>query len=302
MAGTFDSTPLSEPGFYSAEVVSRSVVSPHLIRIVFGGPALALYVGLAAPDECVTIHFPPNIDDRLPAMTFENGVWGYHDVSTRPESRNYTVRRRDHHTVTVDFVVHETGVASTWAQSARPGHTVVFSRPRSWYACPQGTDWQLLVADLTGLPAVGRALEQLAPGQRAHVILEVPDHADRQEFRSDGVVTVDWRIGTGNGITPTVLVDAVATFERPAGTGYLWFAGEAAASRKVRSHARKTWGMSTRQCSVIGYWRERAEEWLASYRRYEAVALAGYRKALDEGRTEAQAQEEFEGLLERVGL
>lgn len=297
-----DADSIVEPGFYAATVQSVSRLSPNLVRVVFGGSSLRYYAGLDAPDECVTIHFPSAVDATLPPMTLVGGTWGYHDVATRPECRNYTVRTRDDATVTVDFVLHETGVASSWARSVQPGHSVVLSRPRSWYCCPEDTDWQVLVADQTGLPAVARALETRRPGLRTHVILEVLDGADVQELAVDSDVTVEWRIGTGNGLTPSVLPDAVASFDRPDGVGYLWFAGEARSSRSVRSHVRKQWGFTTRQCSVIGYWREKAEEWLASYRRYEAMALAGYRRALREGKTEAQAQEEFEALLERVGL
>lgn len=298
----FDTIAEIEPGFYYATVQSVVRLSPSIVRVIFGGEDLRGYVGKSAPDECVTIYFPAAMDDALPPMTCINGSWCYHDAATRPNCRNYTVRERDASTVTVDFVLHEVGIASDWAQNAQPGHQVVFSRPRSWYAVPAGTDWQLLVADQTGLPAVGRALEQLMPGQRAHVILEVLDEADVQEFVSVGDVTVDWRIGTGNGRTASVLLDAVTSFDRPDGTGYVWFAGEAAVSRGVRSHVRKQWGFGTAQCSVIGYWRAKAEEWLANYKRYEKMALAGYARALREGKTEAQAQEEFEALLERVGL
>ena len=118
-------------------------------------------------------------------------------------------------------------------------------------------------------------------------------------FRKDGTLDAIFK---RYGVTPTALVDAVSSFERPDGVGYLWFAGEAGASRAVRAIARKQWGFDTRHCSSIGYWRERAEEWLAKYKRYERMALAGYNRALREGRSEAQAQEEFEALLERVGL
>lgn len=63
---------------------------------------------------------PPAVDDVLPPMTCCKGVWGYHDAATRPECRNYTVRMRDDDTLTIDFVLHESGVASNWARLARP--------------------------------------------------------------------------------------------------------------------------------------------------------------------------------------
>ena len=49
-------------------------------------------------------------------------------------------------------------------QRARPGDPVALWGPRTAYAPPAGTDWYLLVADETGLPAVAAILESLPEG------------------------------------------------------------------------------------------------------------------------------------------
>lgn len=54
-----DADSIVEPGFYAATVQSVSRLSPNLVRVVFGGSSLRYYVGVEAPDECVTVYFRP---------------------------------------------------------------------------------------------------------------------------------------------------------------------------------------------------------------------------------------------------
>ena len=202
----------------------------------------------------------------------------------------------------IDFVAHEGGVASAWALSATAGQTILLTRPRRWSNVPETARWQLLVADMTGLPALGRAVEQLPAGARAHVIVEVLERGDIQTFETAGEVTYDWRVGSGNGDCASVLENAVENFELPDGEGYVWFAGEASTSRAVRKYVRKVLGFPVQQFAIIGYWRVNSEQWLEKYKAYQEEALAVYNGALAAGRTQAEASDEFDAMLERVGL
>ena len=58
-----------------------------------------------------------------------------------------------------------------------------------WYDPPADCDWQLLVADMTGLPALGRIVENLPAGSRAYVIVETIDAADWQQLASAAEVS-----------------------------------------------------------------------------------------------------------------
>ncbi|MGA9872558.1 MAG: siderophore-interacting protein [Rhodococcus sp. (in: high G+C Gram-positive bacteria)] len=293
----------NDRGFYFAEVAAVEQLTKHMVRVTFGGDDdVAHYQPLGAPDECITIFFPRDGENRPPAMTEVDGVWWYHGVDDVPEGRNYTVRRHEGGQLVVDFVAHEGGVAASWALRATVGQVVGFTRPRSWYAVPRTADWQLLVADMTGLPALGRIVEQLPAGAKAHVIGEVLERSDIQQFETAGDVTYDWRIGSGNGDCASVLDDAVKNFPIPDGEGYVWFAGEASCSRSVRKFVRKTLGFPTRQFEIIGYWRANSEQWLKKYEKFQEEALAVYNGALEAGRSQAEASEEFDAMLERVGL
>ncbi|KZF10988.1 MAG: siderophore-interacting protein [Rhodococcus sp. (in: high G+C Gram-positive bacteria)] len=294
----------AEKGYWFAEVVEVEQLTPHMVRVTFGGDDVAEYTSIGVPDECITIFFARDGEDRPPAMTEVDGTWWYHEVEPMPEGRNYTVRRFDTDTglLVIDFVAHEGGVAATWALNASVGQVVLWTRPRSWYNIPDSAEWQLLVADMTGLPALGRIVEELPAGAKAHAIVEVLERGDIQQFETAGDVTYDWRIGSGNGDCASVLDAAVREYVLPEGEGYVWFAAEAASSRIVRKYIRKEVGYPVRQFEIIGYWRVNSEQWLEKYKKYQEEALAVYNGALEAGRSETEASEEFDALLERVGL
>ena len=97
-----------------------------------------------------------------------------------PERRNYSVRLRgpDPAQVTCDVVLHERGAFSDWARRVKAGDRVALDHARSWYRPEPTTHWQLLVADLSGLPALPRILDELPGTAAAAVIVEGADEAD----------------------------------------------------------------------------------------------------------------------------
>lgn len=99
--------------------------------------------------------------------------------------------------INVDVVLHGHGVGSTWAQTAALASEVVVAHGRSWYRPVPSTDWQLLVADLAGLPAAARIVEELAPDNEAIAIVEVAEEADLEYLPHRTNVTVIATVGTG---------------------------------------------------------------------------------------------------------
>jgi NADPH-dependent ferric siderophore reductase len=289
--------------FTRATVVETSLLSARLRRIVL---QLSDPDRLALPDAAdaaVGIYFPTPGLSAPPPMEYRAGTWGYHDPHSAPQGRNYSVRHHDPNTdrITVDVVLHDAGVGTDWARRATPGSGVVLSHARSWYRPERDTDWQLLVADLSGLPAAARIVSELAPKTTALAIVEVLDDEDLAYFSAPPNVTVRASVGTGNGNSQSVLSRLVAEQALPAGQGYCWFAGEAAQSRSARKHLRGI-GWSASQFDIIGYWRFDSEAW---DRRYALVAnemLAVYEQAVADGKGDKAAAEEFDEALERAGL
>jgi NADPH-dependent ferric siderophore reductase len=276
-----------QPETYAAEVRSAEPLGPNLVRLVLTGPDLDRYPALPVPDESVVVYLP--------------GDGG------EPAARNYTVRAFDPATgcMTIDFVRHEGGVAGQWAVEAVPGSRLRISRPRSWYRPPARARWQLLVADLTGLPALARIVEQRDPALDTRVVVEVVDERDLAALPAlDGLagLSAEVVVGSGNGHGPSALADRVEAITPAAGPGYLWFAGEAGQARRIRKHARGRWAWGPEQLDVIGYWRCEAERWNARYARVATELQAVYQDALAEGRSDREAAEVYDLALERVGL
>jgi len=253
-------------------------------------------------DDAVGLYFPADNSEVPPPMELRDGVWGYHDPGAAPPGRNYTVRRYDaeNATAVIDFVVHGNGVATTWLRNAVRGNMIAVSHARSWYR-PGTAPWQVLAADLTGLPALARIIEDLPDAVSATAVAEVSGKEDLDYLPVRENVSVVSCIG-GNGEAPSGLADLIAAQPFPQGDGYLWFAGEAAQSRSVRKWLRAEHGWTSQRFDIVGYWRQGSEEWDRRFAEVGPQMLAIYREALAAGKSQKVALEEYDEALERVGL
>lgn len=229
------------------------------------------------------------------------GVYFDADGFEEDEGRNYTVRAHDGDQIELDIVLHDRGPGTTWARDATPGDRVRLDHARSWYRPAPTTAWQLIVADMSGLPAAARIIEELPEGVNATAVLEVTEPEDLDYVPSRPGVTVVPSIGTGNGHAPSRLAQLVTEFDVPPGEGYCWFAGEAAESRAVRKHFRGM-GWTVEQLDVTGYWRFDSESWDARYSLVSDEVEAVWVNARAAGKSERLADEEFDLALERAGL
>ncbi|OZM71817.1 NADPH-dependent ferric siderophore reductase [Amycolatopsis antarctica] len=252
-----------------AQVVRAERITPSMVRVRFGGPALAALTS-GGPDQRVKI-FLPRPGQIVPEVpTGADWYARYREMpdERRPAMRTYTVRSADRATgeLDIDFVQHgDTGPASAWAARAQPGDQVVIWGPNveapvvlgSDYAPPADSDWQLIAGDETALPAIGGIVEGLAEGVRAKVFVEIPEDADRQEFaptRAD--VDIVWlpREGVTAGRS-SVLVDTIRAAVLPDGAPYAWIAGEAGGVRELRRHLVNEREFDRKRIHFCGYWR-----------------------------------------------
>lgn len=281
---------MREETWYAAELRERSVLGPHLVRLRFGPPVrfgaepdLTTFVGSGVPDERVVLELPAR-------------------PGAAPVQRSYTVAGWDAGAaeLVLDVVRHPGGVVAGWAEGARPGARVRVSEPLGWYTPPPGTAWQLLVADLSGLPAVARIAAATSAAMPTRALLEVPTAADRQVLAP--ATEVGWLLGSGNGLTPSALAAAVADVPERAGPGYVWFAGEASVSRAVRRQLRHDRGWPVARYRSLGYWRADEAAW---QRRYTAVAPGlehVYPESVARGRSSDEALEDYDDALADLGL
>jgi NADPH-dependent ferric siderophore reductase len=154
----------------------------------------------------------------------------------------------------------------------------------------------VLAGDVTALPAIGRIVEESA-GLRTLVHVELPDPADAQELPG---VEVTWHhtpdLGRGSR-----LGEIVAGIDLPDGPGYVYVAGEAAATRAARTHLRGQ-GLERGRYGVVGYWRADSEAWLARMAESGLDTAALYARVSGEGRDEEEVRALYDDGLAEAGL
>lgn len=206
-------------------------LSPHMVRIVFGGEDLADFVS-ASFDNHVKIFFPAGADTV---------------------ARDYTPRHfdRDALELTVDFALHGDGPAANWARQAAPGQRLIVAGPRGSFIVPLDFDWHLLVGDDTALPAIARRLSELPAGCRAIVLLQVAA-ADRQALDSAATLDLTWADDDA------ALLAALRALVLPAGFGYAWCAAEASVAAQARRILVDEKGHDRRAIRAASYWKRGA--------------------------------------------
>ncbi|MFJ3498682.1 SIP domain-containing protein [Streptomyces sp. NPDC086091] len=245
-------------------------VTPGMRRVTLGGPQLGAFHkdGLDLPelstegfDDHVKFFFAEDGADTpvLPGQNVSSLDW---PEDARPLTKDYTPVRHDSERgeIDFDFVKHAGGVASTWAQTARPGDVTWIAGPKMSHRHPEGADWLLVIGDETALPAIGRWLAEMPAGTVAHVFVEVGEDSHRQELPTAADAHITWLVRHGAPAgTTTLLEDAVRAMDWPEGRPFVWAAGESVTLKGIRRHLRVDREVPREQTHITGYWR-RAEQ------------------------------------------
>jgi NADPH-dependent ferric siderophore reductase len=258
--------------FFGLSVLRTRRLSPSMLRITFGGPGLD---GFAAGgrDQSLSLFLPHPGQPEPVVPVDEDGNW-YAEWRALPQDvravmRSYTVRaqrRADDGATEVDinFALHEDGgPACRWAAAAAPGQSIKALGPAVEdnagvrFRPPQDTDWVLIWADETALPAAAAALEWLPAGMKARVWLEVQHTEDRQALDTAADATISWLVRDEG--APSA-VDAVRAAELPEGTGYVWIAGESSGVKALRRHLVRERQLDRKRVTFVGYWRRGLNE------------------------------------------
>jgi NADPH-dependent ferric siderophore reductase len=229
------------------ELTVRDVkqIAAHMIRVTLGGD-LEGFTSLG-------------FDDHV-KLFFATGAVGA-DGEPETVSRDYTPRRYDAaaQTLDIEFVIHDAGPATRWAEQARPGDTLRIGGPRGSFVIPLTYDWHLLIGDDTGVPAIARRLSELPAGTRAVVLAEVDAPADEVAFTSAADMSVTWvhRNGAEAGTTD-VLSPALGKLTLPKGDYYAWVACESVIAKALRARLIAEHGANPKWMRAAGYWRRGA--------------------------------------------
>ncbi|MES2182975.1 MAG: siderophore-interacting protein [Pseudomonadota bacterium] len=259
---TFSHTPDRTPRrvrhplqFRVVEVQRVRHVTPHLVRVTFGGSDLDGFASLGFDDH-VKLVFPDPATGVLALPTL--GPDGLVFPGPRPLMRDYTPLRYNAaaRALDIDFAVHDAGPATNWAVQAAPGQRIGIGGPKGSFILSTDFDGHLLIGDDTALPAIARRLRELPDSTRAFVIAEVEGEADQVAMESDAEARIVWvhRNGAPAGDS-ALLLAAVRALQLPPGDLHAWVAAESAVARALHGHLVQERGWNPKWVKAAGYWR-----------------------------------------------
>jgi NADPH-dependent ferric siderophore reductase len=239
-------------------------ISPHLVRIVAEGEAIATIPESTQTDRYSKMLFAPKGSSLVPPYDLA-ALRETLAPQELPTQRTYTLRRVDREAgeVWIDFVVHgDTGVAGPWAADARPGDTIVLAGIGGGYEPDPAADRHLLAGDEAAIPAIASALEAMPADAQGIAVLEVDGPADEIALTAPVGIELVWvhRAGAEPG-TSTVLLDALRALPAPVGDTQVFVHGERGAMKALRPLLLEQWGIPRSRLSLSAYWAHgRAED------------------------------------------
>jgi NADPH-dependent ferric siderophore reductase len=168
-----------------AVVLRAERLTPHMVRIVFGGEDLSDFA-VEHADSYVKLLFP--VEGVVYDEPFDVArIREERPRSEWPVQRTYTIRSVVGGEVTIDFVVHgDEGFAGPWAANARPGDEMWLLGPGGAFTPSPEAPWHLLVGDASALPAISASLERVPAGAPVVAVVEVHGPAEEVELASPG--------------------------------------------------------------------------------------------------------------------
>lgn len=190
---------------------------------------------LSFPNEFV---HPSSMPDELTSETFE--------------LREYTVLfvDRQRRTVTVDFLLHEAGIATQWARQAAPGQFLWCIPPRMCKSFAEAARTYIF-ADPSALPAVRRFHEEAGdtPGQT--VLVGLTTSLEPPVFTGPREVSVFERPLHATQLIAATDIAQSCSIE----SAFIWISGEAQWVGRMRRVLVKDFGVGKENIQFTGYWR-----------------------------------------------
>lgn len=175
----------------------------------------------------------------------------------RSPKRTLTVRRAspDEGMFDVDFVLHGSGPASTWAEGAAVGDAIWAGETRSGYEVPPSGSHLVLVGDDTALPAMGAIAEAAPSDIGITTVAEVVDELDERSLSETRPLDPIWlHRGSDPSRAGMPTLDLLGTLDVPDGAHW-WVAGERAAILAMRDLIVGNRGVPPERFSLNAHWR-----------------------------------------------
>ncbi|TCL02140.1 siderophore-interacting protein [Sodalis ligni] len=239
--------------FRRIKIANKTRVAKDFWRIEFVGSDLK---GFNSPgfDDHVKLFFPdPKTGAlNLPQVTSEGVVW---KDGVRPLARDYTPLAFDtENTLTLDFYIHQGGVASDWAEHARLGQELVIGGPRGSVIVPDDYLFQLYICDETGLPAFKRRKPAIKADQ-LHLFAYTNESTGRDYLGDLTGIDVSW-LGSGmmHSDNLGILIGALDKVSLPTDDYFIWLTGEGETVKMLSDYFTQRRGCDEAFVRAVAYW------------------------------------------------
>ena len=219
----------------------KEFVTPHLIRVYLENNDVSFFEDTTLGGTCKLLFPPLGIRDIHYAEYDEmNKKWVSPSDKIKPVSRTYTLRNIDaaNNQVVIDIANHGlNGPGSRWANEAKIGDRIGVSMKSKKKDLAPKTDFILLAADLTGLPAISTIIESLSANTKGIVCVEVPTENDIHTIETKANLEFKWIINpeVGNGTALHTLVKKQNLPKRKEGKRFAYIAGESKSVKEIKS-------------------------------------------------------------------
>jgi ferric-chelate reductase (NADPH) len=247
----------TELRFRHIKVASKTKVADSFWRIVFSGSDLAGF-NSAGFDDHIKVFFPDaqTGELHLPEITADGIVW---KEGVRPVARDYTPLAFDGvSSLTLDFYIHEGGVASNWAAQAQPGDELVIGGPRGSLVVPTDYAFQLYVCDETGLPAFKRRKADIR-AEQLHLLAWTDETKGRDYLQNLDGVSATW-LSSGTAMQSDNLGPLIAALDKialPTEEYFIWLTGEGEAVKVLSDYFTQRRGCDSDFVRAVAYWHQK---------------------------------------------
>lgn len=239
----------NELKFRELMVKNKQIVAGCFYRIVFYSEQMADFSSYGFDDH-VKVFFPEKGSKCiLPQVTAEGITW---PEGSRPVSRDYTPLAFDaqNNELTIDFYIHDGGIASSWAATAKAGDTLMIGGPRGSLVTPTDYGWQLYICDESGLPAVRRRLQSLSDSVKTYVMVNshhTQTHPYLSEFTHAQIEWLDFES----------LTKRLENITIPAEDYFVWITGEGEEVKCLSDYIHTGHDLDTDYLCAVAYWHKK---------------------------------------------
>jgi NADPH-dependent ferric siderophore reductase len=229
--------------------VSRiETLSPLMRRVVFSGESLAGF-GPAKPGAHIKLMFGEFSKSDAANISLSVGDF-------RSKMRTYTPRYFDEQRLelSVDFLLHGSGLASEWVSQAQIGDSLHIGGPGGGADVDPSLKAAVIMVDETAMPMAGMILDALPTMCRVSLVCEVVDSAEQRQLSHRMPNEIRWLIRNESQSKPGELLLLAAQEIQLEQDAHWWVACESAAMREIKGHLVSVRCMERARLTSRGYW------------------------------------------------